>query len=89
MKRLILFLTALAMILSMFSCAHGNGDDGKISVVTTNFALYDFARAVCGDECTVTMLISPGTESHDFEATLADVAEITDSDQDQPLAALY
>jgi len=54
--------------------------DGKITVVATNFALYDFARAVCGDSCDVRMLLTPGSESHDFEATLEDIALLAETD---------
>lgn len=54
--------------------------DGKITVVATNFALYDFARAVCGDACDVRMLLAPGSESHDFEATLEDIALLAETD---------
>jgi len=42
--------------------------------------MYDFARAAAGDACEVTMLIPPGGESHDFEATLADIAAISEAD---------
>lgn len=84
MKPIIKFLACLIITpVMLVSC--GSADDmadssDKPSVVTTNFALYDFARAVCGDECNVTMLIPPGQESHDFEASLSDIAKITDSD---------
>jgi len=68
------------MLLSFVSCAKSGNDDGRLSVVTTNFALYDLARAVCGEECNVQMLISPGSESHDFEATLSDMAIVEKAD---------
>lgn len=42
--------------------------------------MYDFARAICGDDADVTMLLTPGSESHDFEATLEDVAKIAEAD---------
>ena len=45
----------------------------KLSVVTTSFAPFDFARAVCGDDAEVTMLLSPGEESHTFEPTPGDL----------------
>lgn len=73
----------MIMQMLLVSCTNDDGiadSSDKLSVVTTNFALYDFARAVCGDDCTVTMLVPPGQESHDFEASLADIAKITDSD---------
>ncbi len=65
------------------SCAAKTGggtEDERVRVVATDFAMYDLARAVCGDTCDVRMLISPGSESHDFEATLADIALIADTD---------
>jgi len=73
------FLSA-AMLLT--GCAgHGTHEDSdKLSLVTTNFAMYDFARAAAGDTCDVTMLLSPGTESHDFEASLTDIAKISEAD---------
>lgn len=74
---------ALAAFLMLPSCTASTGsytEEGRLSIVTTNFAMYDFARAVAGDMCDVTMLIPPGNESHDFEATLADIAKISEAD---------
>ena len=80
-KKTAMVLSLLLIFGCVFSgCAASDGDDGGMSVVTTNFALYDFARAVCGEDAEVTMLISPGSESHDFEATLGDVAKIASAD---------
>lgn len=80
-EKIALYLAILLIFAGCFTgCAADEPDDGRISVVTTNFALYDFARAVCGDLAEVTMLISPGSESHDFEATLADIAAIASAD---------
>ncbi len=75
---ILLFLLIFGIIFA--GCAADSADDSRISVVTTNFALYDLARAVCGDMAEVTMLISPGSESHDFEATLADIITISKAD---------
>ena len=80
-KKIALILSVLLIFGSVFTgCASADEEDGRLSVAATNFALYDFARAVCGDLADVTMLISPGSESHDFEATLADIAEIASAD---------
>ncbi len=78
-KIMCIILCILCVIGSFTSCA-AYEDDGKIKVVATNFAMYDFSRAVCGDECSVEMLLAPGSESHDFEATLEDVAKIASAD---------
>lgn len=80
-KRIALISGILLIFCSVFGgCTMKAGDGDRLSVVTTNFALYDFARAVCGDDADVTMLISPGSESHDFEATLADIVKISKAD---------
>lgn len=80
-KRILCIALILLCTTTLFSCGtQKKGGDGKISVVTTNFAMYDFARAVCGDVCEVEMLISPGSEAHDFEAGLSDISKIAESD---------
>ncbi len=79
-KRIFILLLAFVSAVSLVSCASPATDDGRLSIITTNFALYDLARAVCGEECSVQMLISPGSESHDFEATLTDMASIEKAD---------
>lgn len=80
-NKIVSLILCIAFVLSLFSaCAGTSEDDGRVKVVTTNFAMYDFARAVCGDDADVTMLLTPGSESHDFEATLEDVAKIAEAD---------
>lgn len=77
---LALLLTAASFSLVSCSEAADNTDDGRLSVVTTNFALYDFARSVCGEDANVTMLLPLESESHDFEATLGDIDKIASAD---------
>ncbi len=55
-------------------------DSGKLSVITTNFALYDFAKQLGGEYVDVTLLIKPGTEIHSYEPTAADMVAINESD---------
>ncbi len=52
----------------------------KITVVTTVFPLYDFARAIGGDLINLKMLIRPGTEVHSFEPLPSDMMTVYDSD---------
>lgn len=55
--------------------------EGKdVSVVTTGFAEYDFAKEIVGDKAEVTMLLSPGEESHTYEPTPADIVKIQQCD---------
>ncbi len=80
-NKIVSLILCIVFILSLFSaCAGPSEDDGRVKVIATNFAMYDFARAVCGDDADVTMLLTPGSESHDFEATLEDVAKIAEAD---------
>lgn len=82
MKRIIaLILIALICVGCFCSCKGENKEkDGKISVVTTVFPPYDFARAIGGDKIELTMLVSPGNESHFYEPSVSDMAKITDAD---------
>ena len=49
-------------------------------VVSTIFAPYDFVRQIAGDLAEVTMLLSPGTESHSYELTPQDIIKIQNCD---------
>jgi len=52
----------------------------KISVVTTIFPQYDFVRQIAGDNVELTMLLSPGAESHSFEPTPQEIMKIQNCD---------
>lgn len=52
----------------------------KYTVVASNFAAYDFARAVIGDAEQIKMLLKPGTEAHDFEPTPEDIKDIKNAE---------
>lgn len=52
----------------------------KYTVVASNFAAYDFARAVIGDAEQVKMLLKPGAEAHDFEPTPEDIKDIKNAE---------
>jgi zinc transport system substrate-binding protein len=87
MKRFIfLFILAgllFSVVLAVFSTKRNVSDSkqiGKLSVVTTLFPLYDFAREVGGDAVSVSLLLLPGAESHAFEPTPNDVVKIHTAD---------
>ena len=81
MKRILSLLLAVLSLLWIAGCtADPVTEDGKIHIVTTTFPAYDFARAVIGDRGTVTMLISPGTETHSFDPTPKDIRTIQSCD---------
>ena len=52
----------------------------KLSIVTTIYPYYEFARVIAGDKAEVYQLISPGTEVHEFEPTPKDILRINEAD---------
>lgn len=86
MKRLLCSLLAALLLMTLFAgCGEqteqpDGTDDGRLSVVTTIFPPYDFIRQIAGDAVSVTMLLSPGNESHDFDPTLSDAALVDGAD---------
>ncbi len=53
---------------------------GKISVVCTLFPQYDFVREIVGDRADVTLLLTPGTDSHSYDPSPADMVKINECD---------
>lgn len=52
----------------------------KLSIVTTIFPQYDFARQIVGDKADLHMLLKPGAEFHSYEPTPQDIKTIQESD---------
>ena len=55
-------------------------ETGKLSVISTIFAPYDFVREIAGEHADVTMLLPPGSESHSYEPTPQDIIKIQNCD---------
>jgi len=81
-------IALIVLALSLSGCAlqedqavdvNLSADDG-LSIVTTIFPAYDFARAVAGDAAQVNMLVPAGAEIHSFEPTPADIIAISEAD---------
>ena len=87
MKRWIaLCCSALSLCLLLAGCGTGGeqspteGENASLRIVTTVFPAYDFARAVAGERAEVTLLLPPGTESHSYEPTPADIVSVEECD---------
>lgn len=79
MKRLIPFF--LCFICLFAGCATVDTQKHKeINIVTTIFPIYDFVRAVGGENVDIKMLIDPGTEVHSFDPTPSDLAAVKNAD---------
>lgn len=73
----------LALLLLLSACGQSTEEDtdpDQLTVVATVFPAYDFARAAGGDLADVQLLLPPGTESHSYEPTPADILAVQDCD---------
>lgn len=68
------------LCLSLCSCTSKIHDNGKLKIVATNFVAFDFARSIASQNADITMLLSPGEESHSFEPTPKDIIKINEAD---------
>jgi zinc transport system substrate-binding protein len=74
MKKAFIFIITFVVVLSAVNA------DEKIIVTTTTFPSYDFVRQIAGDKVNLSMLLSPGAESHSFEPAPRDIIRIQNSD---------
>ena len=75
----ILLLLCL-LLSSLAGCQSRETPDGRISVVSTLFPYYDFAKAIAGDRASYKTLIRPGTDAHSFDPTPSDMRAIDGCD---------
>lgn len=92
MKKLIPYITALSLLVGCGSTSTSTTTSTStaaattqesaepLNIVVTNFPAYDLACAVAGDLANVQLLLPPGTESHSFEPSPADMISIDSSD---------
>ena len=79
MKRVIICLLCVVLLCGCAGITNTK-DTGKPTVVTTIFPLYDFARAIGGDNTHVKMLIKPGSEVHSYDPLPSDMSSVYNSD---------
>ena len=80
MKKLQPLLLSLCLLLTACGQATPEQEPGRLRIVTTVFPAYDFARAAAGGLADVELLLPPGTESHSYEPTPADILTVQDCD---------
>ncbi len=79
MKKMLAVL--LAVLLCVGPAACGSADTGKVKIVCSAFPQYDFLREITeGTDVTLTLLLKPGQESHDYDPSSKDIAAIHASD---------
>ena len=81
------WLVALSII-ALVSCSvketgpndNTSSEGDQVRVVTSIYPLTYFTEQIGGDQVSVTQMIKPGVESHDFEPAASDVRLIGDAD---------
>lgn len=79
MKKIVMCLLCVVLLCGCTSVAPQK-QDGKLTIVTTIFPLYDFAKQICGANADVKMLIKPGYEVHSYDPLPSDMAAVYNSD---------
>lgn len=88
MKKLLSVILTLNLILipliTFSSCnietENSETNSDKISIVTTIFPYYEFARNIAGDKADIRLLLSPGSEPHSYEPSPSDIVAIENCD---------
>ena len=76
-------LLCLAIVFGFTGCSEGEQNEEKsekLSIVCTLFPQYDFTRQIVGDKAEVTLLLTPGTDSHSYDPSPVDMVKINESD---------
>ncbi len=84
MKKILFAIGVIAIIgLGIFAVSNiaqkSKTDSQKITIVTTLFPLYDFAKNIGQDKVEVLLLLPPGVEAHTFEPKPSDIVKINES----------
>ena len=85
MKTGIIFLITIILLFSVFIGIISKGKEdrtssNKVEVVATLFPQYDFVRQIGKDKVNVSLLLTPGTETHTYEPTPQDIVNINNAD---------
>lgn len=87
MKKIILMILAVVIVIGLGILLSSAGkkqplNNQKLEIVASNFASYDFLRAIIGDNDNIelTFLIGPGKDAHSYDPTAQDLITIQKAD---------
>ena len=84
-KRICILILALIAALALSGCgakkdeAAANGESRPV-IVCSLFPQYDFARSIAGEYASVSQLLPPGVDSHDYEPSVGDMVACDKAD---------
>lgn len=79
-KNILCIMMVIVMMSGLTGCVGTSKQKGKLSIVTTLFPQYDFAKQIAGDKAEVLLLLSPGIEAHSYDPSPSDIVKINESD---------
>ena len=81
-KKIAGMLMICSLIVGMTACGttERKKDNGKLTVVATVFAEYDFLRNIAGDTINLEMLMLPGADLHAFDPSPKDIMKVQEAD---------
>lgn len=81
-SKILSLILSLLTLLTLTACQSGGSSDSDdtIKVITTIFPQYDFVRNIAGEKADITLLLTPGAESHSYEPSASDISKIQQAD---------
>jgi len=82
--KILAFASAMVALL-LFGCvsqpaAGAPQEGGKLNVVASFYPMYEFSKSVGGERASVSVLIPPGVEPHNFEPTPSSIKKLSEAD---------
>ncbi len=79
-KKVISLFLCLLCVFLLCGCGAQKAQKEKLTIVTSSFVAFDFARAVAGEKAEIELLIKAGTEVHSFDPKPSDIVAINNCD---------
>lgn len=80
MKRILSLLFIFVLSLGTVGCSNKSAEPTKPQIYTSFLAIYDFTKEIAGDNVDVHNMVPAGTEPHDWEPTVQDMAKLNNAD---------
>lgn len=80
MKKLLAVLILGLISVISAGCSSSSVQSDKPQIYTSFYAVYDFAKEIAGDKADIYNMVPSGTEPHDWEPTVQDMAKLNDAD---------
>ncbi len=83
LKKIIAVVVCIGILCCFAGCSDADkksDESKKLSIVCTLFPQYDFAKQIVGSTADITLLLTPGTDSHSYDPSPADMVKINECD---------